>query len=461
MRTLSDPTNALIRGLAAIRTRLQVPAAFPGEVLAAANAAAARVPGAHVDRTDRRFVTLDPASSTDLDQAFAIEPAGSDMLLHYAIADVAWFVDDGDAIDQEAWRRGETLYLPDGKAPLYPQVLSQGAASLLPDGPRPAVVFTVRVAPDGGARLDGAERAVIRSAAKLAYDRVADADLPDGFAELADRVRANDERRGAARIDPPEQEVAALDGGGYQLVFRPQLVAEDRNASLSLAANLAIADALLAHRTGLFRVMAGPDERGIARLRHTARATGLDWPATTPLDAFERTLDASDPRQAAFMLEIRRAGDGASFAPYRDGVVPWHAAMAATYAQATAPLRRLADRYVIRATLAVVNGQPVPDIVTDAFTRLPKVMARAEALSGQVDRAVIDLAEAVMLHGDVDKIFAAIVTDTDDRGARIHLRDLPVVARVAAQNVEPGDAIDVRLSTADPDHGSISFERVG
>ncbi|NWO96317.1 RNB domain-containing ribonuclease, partial [Escherichia coli] len=90
--------------------------------------------------------------STDLDQALAIEASGGDLLLRYAIADVAWFVDDGDPVDREAWRRGATLYLPDGKAGLYPSVLSEGAASLLPDGPRPAVLFTVRVNPDGEAR---------------------------------------------------------------------------------------------------------------------------------------------------------------------------------------------------------------------------------------------------------------------------------------------------------------------
>ena len=74
------------------------------------------------------------------------------MLLHYAIADVAWFVDDGDAVDTEAWQRGVTQYLPDGKAGLYPPVLAEGAASLLPDGDRPAVVFHVRVGSDGLAR---------------------------------------------------------------------------------------------------------------------------------------------------------------------------------------------------------------------------------------------------------------------------------------------------------------------
>ena len=99
MKALVDPDNALGAGLAVIRTEFQVPAAFPDEVLAAAEVAAARVPDAHVDRLDQPFVTLDPASSTDLDQAFCIEPSGADLLLRYAIADVGWFVRSGDVID--------------------------------------------------------------------------------------------------------------------------------------------------------------------------------------------------------------------------------------------------------------------------------------------------------------------------------------------------------------------------
>src|SRR5436190_3098951 len=131
MKAIADPTGALTRGLATIRRQYQVPEAFPAEVLAAAEAAARRQPTDHADRTETCFVTLDPKQSTDLDQAFAIERTDSDLLLHYAIADVGWFVDDGDPIDAEAWRRGTTLYLPDGKASLYPVALSQGAASLL------------------------------------------------------------------------------------------------------------------------------------------------------------------------------------------------------------------------------------------------------------------------------------------------------------------------------------------
>ncbi|MEO5494468.1 MAG: RNB domain-containing ribonuclease [Sphingomonas sp.] len=460
MKAIADPDNALGRGLAAIRAQFKVPESFPPAVLAAADEAAKREPSAHADRTATRFVTLDPASSTDLDQAFAIEAAGADLLLHYAIADVAWFVDDGGPIDTEAWTRGETLYLPDGKAPLYPPVLSQGAASLLPDGPRPAVVFTVRVAPDGAVKLAGAERAVIRSQAKLAYETVADADLPPGFADLAKRIQAAEDVRGAARVDPPQQEVDAVPGGGFELAFRPYTPSEDRNAAMSLATNMAIADALEAHHTGLFRVMAEPDGGAVRRLRHTATAFGLNWPDAVPLEQFERTLVATDPKQAAFMLAIRRAGRGASYVPYQAGVVPWHAAMAATYAHATAPLRRLADRYVVMATLAIANGQPVPGAVTDAFAKLPQVMAKADALAGRVERAVVDLAEIVLLREQVGDIFPAVVTDLDERGARMQLTDLPVVARVDAKNVTPGDTLRVRLASVDPVQWALHFDRV-
>ncbi|MFM5947647.1 MAG: RNB domain-containing ribonuclease [Novosphingobium sp.] len=459
MKALRDPDCLLSEGLAAIRGQFKVPDGFPPPVDAAAATAARRAPTEHKDRTGEAFVTLDPASSTDLDQAFTIEASGSDLLLHYAIADVPWFVGDGDPVDVEAWARGETLYLPDGKSGLYPRVLAEGAASLLPDGPRPAVVFTTSVAPDGEVRLQGVERAVIRSRAKLAYETATSDQLPAGFAELARRIASAEMARGAARVDPPEQEVEAKDGH-FELVLRPQSESEISNAALSLATNLAVADALYAAKTGLFRVMAGPDDRAVARLRHTARALGLVWPGDTSLQQFEKTLDPAKAANAAFMLAIRRAGNGASYVPYQEGVKPWHAAMAATYCHMTAPLRRLADRYVVRAALAVANGRPVPDVVSEAFQKLGPVMGKADARASQIERAVIDLAEAATLSGREGETFAAVVTDVDEIGARMQLCDVPVVARVAAHSVTPGEAITVKLVSADPVKRQVSFARI-
>lgn len=460
MKSLIDRQGVLSRGLADIRTQFQVPLEFPPAVLAEADLAAARPVLDHADWTDRDFVTLDPKSSTDLDQAFAIEQSGTDIILHYAIADVAWFVGSGDALDREAWVRGETIYMPDAKASLYPLGLSEGAASLLPDVDRPSVVFTVRIDPTGKSSLDGAIRAMVRSRAKLAYETVTSVDLPSGFAELFERIEQAEEARGAARIDAPEQELVIDADGQFTLKFRPQLLSEQQNAAMSLAANLAIADVMLAHRTGLFRVMAAPDERSAWRLRHTAKALGLLWPKHETLKDFEDSLVASDPRHAAFMTAIRRTGPGASYAPYQEGVTPWHSAMAATYAHATAPLRRLADRFVIEATLQIMAGQTVSGELSDAFQKLPAVMAKAEGKEGQVERAVLDLAEAVILEGREGSRFEAVVTDVDERGTRIQLSDPAVVARIDGKGAMPGDAISVELTGVDVLHRQVKFQRI-
>ncbi|HEU4704496.1 MAG TPA: RNB domain-containing ribonuclease [Sphingomicrobium sp.] len=460
MRTVADPQCVLAEGLAAIRVQYQLPEAFPPAVEAEAAEAVKRTPDQHADRTALPFVTLDPASSRDLDQAFAIEAAGSDILLRYAIADVGWFVPDGGAMDTEAWARGTSQYLPDGKVPLYPTALSDGAASLLPDGDRPAVVFAVLVDPSGQARLDGVERALIRSRAKLAYETATEAELPAPFGELARRVEAAELARGGARIEPPEQEVVEEDGC-YRLRFRPLSWAERSNASLSLATNLAVADALLAAQTGLFRTMDEPMEWAVRRLHHTAKALGIDWPKKEPLADLERRLDPADHNQAALMIAIRRASSGAAYQPYREGEKPWHSAVAATYAHATAPLRRLADRFVVEAALAVANGRPVPDPVQAAFERLPPVMARADTLGGQIARAVIDLAEAVALEGREGDQFEAVVTDTDQRGARIQICAPPVVARLKTKDYVAGQELQVRLDSADPATRTIHFSVVG
>jgi len=459
LNTVVDRQGALARGLGKIRTQFQVPAQFPQEVLAAAESAAAKPITGHQDWTDRSFATLDPQGSTDLDQAFEIRRDGQDILLNYAIADVAFFVADKDPVDAEAWLRGTTIYLPDGKASLYPRALSEGAASLLPNVDRPAVVFAVRVEADGKSKLDGATRAIIRSRAKLAYETVTPADLPDGFIDLYQRILSAEAARGAERVDAPEQEIVTDSAGNSTLAFRPQLESEQQNSALSLAANLAVADVLMAHHTGLFRVMPEPDERAIRRLRHSAKALGLAWPKPMALADFEKSLTEGDPRHNAFRAAVRRAGPRASYAPYQDGVVPWHSAMAATYAHATAPLRRLADRYVIEAALAIANGGGVDAGLQAVFGQLPTVMAKADDRAAQIDRAVLDLAEAVMLQGCEGRTFAAVVTDIDERGARIQLADPAVIARVDSKDTIPGNEIQVQLQRVDVGHRQVIFER--
>ena len=464
MRVPGDATQELADGFTRIERENHLPGPFPPEVEAAAEDAARRPVEPTADRRDARdlpFVTLDPAGSTDLDQAFALAANGDVIVLSYAIADVGFFVEPGGVVEAEAWRRGATIYLPTTRIPQYPTVLSQGAASLLPDQDRPAILLTVAVAPDGSATLRVAERAVVRSRAQLAYETATAADLPPLLTELARRVTAAEDARGASRVEFPDQEVVRDEKapGGLALRLRPRVPCEDQNADLSLAANLAVAARMVAARTGLFRVMAEPDERAVRMLRHTARVLGVDWPKGATLRQVH--VDADDARHAAFLMAARRAGGRASYAVYEPGVTPWHAAIAATYAHATAPLRRLADRYVLDLVCTLhAGGVPTADEVATLAELVP-VMEQAGTEQARVDRAAVDLVEAVTLQGRIGEVFPATVTDVDDHGvARIQLTDPAVRAKLRVPDVQPGRELQVRLDAADPVARQVHFSVV-
>jgi len=98
--------------------------------------------------------------------------------------------------------------------------------------------------------------------------------------------------------------------------------------------------------------------------------------------------------------------------------------------------------------------------VSAAFEALPQIMARADALAGRIDRAVIDLAEAAILAGREGEAFCAIVTDLNEQVARMQLCDLPVVSRVEARDANPGDRLQVRLMSTDIETGKLAFERI-
>ena len=212
-------TDEFRAGFAAIRKRLEVPGPMPPEVEAAAAEAARRaVTADRVHRRDLPFVTIDPPGSRDLDQALCIEVTADGHRVHYAIADVAAFVDPGDPIDAEARRRVMTMYSPDERSPLHPTALSEGAASLLPDGDRPAVLWTVDL-DDGGEVVDRRiERAVVRSRAQLDYDegqRLADAGGHPALGELStvgERRMAVQAARGGISLHLPSQTVVEQPG---------------------------------------------------------------------------------------------------------------------------------------------------------------------------------------------------------------------------------------------------------
>jgi exoribonuclease R len=425
------------------------------------------------DATDLAMVTLDPASSTDLDQAFyvASEGNGNDrtIVLYYAIADIGAFVPRGSALEAQAWKQGTTVYCPDGSVPLYPRILSSQRASLLPDGPRPAILLTVLVDKEGATQLRQVERAMVLSRAKLAYESVEVQELSADMLELAKRIAAAEVNRGAARVDRPEQEIHqdADAPDGLTLKFAPHLPSENYNAALSLATNLAVGRYLLNASSGLFRVMDDPNEHEIKSLRAQAKVLGIRWEPNEKLQSVISRLTTTEQRDLAFSMAIRKAGGGARymiwpFATQTDEQKirntqqqkqPWHAAIAATYAHATAPMRRLADRYVLDLLVAHFAGeQSAVAELQKTLALLPSVMETAERIAAKIDRECLEAIESSLLKPLIGQVRTATVIDVSHDGLQIQIDEPAVIWRVAikkelgkAQRFDFGDLVKVRI----------------
>src|SRR5256885_16936142 len=176
MASMPIRTGQAALDFAQVRADFGLPADYPAAALAEAERMAfggrAHREGDREDATHLPLVTVDPPGSKDLDQALLVEHRARGFRLHHAIADASVFVPAGGPLDAEVRRRGQTLYLPDGAVPLHPPALSERAASLLPDGPRPAVLWTVELDPAAEPTSVDVRRAVVRSLAQLDYEGV-------------------------------------------------------------------------------------------------------------------------------------------------------------------------------------------------------------------------------------------------------------------------------------------------
>lgn len=468
--TLPVDDPRLRAGLAEVRTALEVPLEHGPAALAEADAAVRRgpAPAERADRRDIPFVTIDPPGSRDLDQAFAAERIAGGVRVHYAIADVGAWVSPGGALDTEARARAVTLYAPDCRALLYPASLSENAASLLPNAERPALLWTLDLTSDGTLRSHRVERAVVRSREQLDYaeaQRRIDAGTAGAsLALLEDIGRSRLEQqdaRGGVSLDLPDQQVEH-DDGGYALVYRTPLPAEHWNAQVSLLTGMAAASLMIDAGVGLLRTMPPPSSQTIAMLHKSAALLGVPWPDAMTYNERVRTLDPSDPAQAALMHQAARLFRGAGYVAF-DGAVPddpVHAAIAAPYAHVTAPLRRVGDRFASEVALAWCQGRPVPDWARGALPELPKTLERGDQRQHALDRAAIDLVEALLLQRSVGQRFEAVVLDADERRAVVQLRTPAVITQIDPDGAQPGTEVVLRLVAADPARASLRFEIV-
>ncbi len=456
--------------LADLRSELRIPAGFTPEVAAEAARAAVGGPtdvGPRQDHTGLELVTIDPPHSLDLDQAYTAERRGSGIRVWYTIADVAAFVPAGGAVAAESLERGVTLYAPDGRASLHPEVLSEGAASLLPGDDRPALLWRIDLDSDG-VRIDAeVMRATVRSRAKLSY-RDVQRDVDGGMAaaalQLLRRIGLSrlevEADRGGVSLNLPSQEVVAV-ADGFELHYDQTLPVERWNAQVSLLTGMAAAELMLNAGVGLLRTLPPAPDEVLKALRKSAQTLDIPWADDQTYAEAVRGLGPDQPTHAAFLAVAVRALRGAGYVAF-DGQVPdhhEHAAIAAPYAHVTAPLRRVVDRYAGEIALAVCRGVRPPDWVMDALDELPSVMGRARSRESALERNVLDLTEALVLEPEVGHRFDAVLTVIDREGqGTIQLRRPAVIAALDDPSpAEPGDELTVQLVSADPEARRVTF----
>lgn len=460
----SAAQTELASALAALRAELDAPQEFPTAVLE--EAAAATAPTPELDLRDVPFATLDPEGSRDLDQAFHLERADSGYTVRYAIADVPAFVTPGGAVDAEARRRGQTIYAADGSIPLHPPVLSEDRASLLPDVDRPALVWTFTLDADGAVQRFRLERALIRSRAQLDYVATQSAldRGEDGPAALLPEIGAlrlaQEQARGGASLNLPDEEVVRADDGTYAIERRRPLPVEEWNAQLSLMTGMAAATLMLDAGVGVLRTMPEPDEDAFRAFRLQTRALGRPWTDGSYGD-YLRGLDRDDPLTLPVLEAAASLFRGAGYVVF-DGEAPddaVQAAIAAPYAHATAPLRRLVDRWSLAICLAVSEGRPVPPWARESLSDLPAFMQESGQRAGRLDAATVNAVEAALLTPLVGSTVEATVIELRGERMAIQLADPAVSATApASADAKPGDVVRLRVARADISRGEVEFE---
>jgi ribonuclease R len=473
-----------------------LPKSFPPAVLRELEEVERRgdASGERLDLRDVPFVTVDPLRARDHDDAVYAERHGAGFRLHVAIADVSAFVPEGGALDREARRRGNSVYLPDRVVPMLPERLSGDLCSLRPDEERLALAVELSIGADGSLCRLGVAPARIRSRAKLAYEEAAAAieggAVPRGasgeslaaLAELAAVLRERRIAEGSLDLELAEAEPVVDAKGRVRAIERaPRTVAHRAIEEAMLAANRAIADLLVEARwPALHRVHEPPDPGELAELEPVLASLGL-WPGRMRRAPEERDLaglvEASRERADARVVHslLVRAMKQAHYAEEPIG----HFALAfERYLHFTSPIRRYADLVVHRAVKALLAGEPRPRA---SLAALAEHLSRREREAAQAEYQALDWKRAALLLPRIGERFEGRVSTVAPvglfvtldavhgdgllplrslpRGARLDLRRSALV--LGRERIGLGDRVDVRLASVDPARGRFALALAG
>ncbi|AKK03596.1 RNB domain-containing ribonuclease [Corynebacterium epidermidicanis] len=453
-----------------IAEEFSVPTSFSDSL----HQAAAHTTDAFADqRTDYRaieFVTIDPVGSMDLDQAVAITALTDGYRVYYAIADVAAFIHPGSELEAESIRRGQTIYLPDEPARLHPEEISEGAASLLPNVDRPAVVWTIDLDAQGEVRTYAVERALVRSRARLDYEGV-QRDVDNGtlhpsialLPKVGRRRQASALRRSAVNLRLPAQRVERLEDGTYELELEPRLPVMEWNSEISLLTGMIAGQMMAKAQRGILRTLGPADEKSMRAFVTEAQAFGYRYDGRTPVGEFLASVDVTEVRGMAIMREAQKLLRGSGYVYFGPGATApseqdTHAGVGGYYAHVTAPLRRLADRYATEVCLALHSGREIPTWVDTKGAEIVAAMERTTTLASNVDRACLRLTEATVLAPHIGKAFDALIlnTEVEKDSCRIFVTAPPLLCGCSGAPQE-GTKQPVRLVDTDVDKRTVSF----
>ncbi|WP_456269746.1 ribonuclease R [Kushneria sp. AK178] len=365
-----------------------IPAEFPHEVLDQIRDMSdeVREEDKHhrVDLRDWPLVTIDGEDAKDFDDAvYAWKTKSGGWKLIVAIADVSHYVEVDSPLDQEAWKRGNSVYFPGQVVPMLPELLSNGLCSINPEVDRLCMVCEMNISQRGEISRYRFYEGVMRSHARLTYEKVGtmleDAGSDEGQAlrrEYAHVVKPLEALHGLYQTLRQARTVrGAIDfeTTETQIIFNEQrkierIVPRTRNDAhklieeCMLAANVATARFLEKHKLpALYRVHASPSDEKLATLRAFLGELGLTLGASgekgksTPQD-FQNLREVINDRPDADIIQtvMLRSMNQAVYSPHNDG----HFGLAyAAYAHFTSPIRRYPDLLVHRAIRSVIRSQ--------------------------------------------------------------------------------------------------------
>jgi len=453
-----------------------------------------------VDLRGVNLVTIDGADARDFDDAVFAEASGKGHRLLVAIADVGHYVEKESPIDQQAIRRGTSVYFPDRVVPMLPEVLSNGLCSLNPQVDRLCMVCEMRVEPDGKVSRSKFYEAVMRSRARLTYSQVSafltgsdDAAVPaavrDDIRRLHDVYRlfaGNRRKRGAVELDIPQTRIEmGADGGVKSISAVARNDAHRLIEECMIAANVQAAKFIRRHRiAALFRVHAKPDPDRFDELRLYLTSLGIKAPHpdhVKPRD-FARMVDqvAGRPDAAAIYMAMLRSMSHAEYTPKNIG----HFGLALdAYAHFTSPIRRYPDLLVHRAIRHIVSGGKPGGYAykPDRMEQLGAITSAHERRAEDATREVEAWLKCQYMEGRVGQRYAGVITGVTNFGAFVQIPELQIdglvhvtslgndyylydkagqalVGERSGKRFRLGDALDVIVARVDLETRRIDFQ---